>query len=50
MVMRDGKIWFVDKFVTQYEPWAEACEYGTTIKDPDKALKKRDWCQNPQNP
>jgi vancomycin resistance protein YoaR len=47
MVMQDGKIWFVDKFVTQYQPWAEACEYGNDIKDPEKSLKKKDWCQKP---
>lgn len=47
MVMRDGKIWFVDKFITQYQPWAEACEYGSDIKDPEKSLKKKGWCQIP---
>ncbi len=47
VVTRDGKIWFVDKFVTQYQPWAEACEYGPDIKDPEKSLKKKGWCQNP---
>lgn len=46
-VMRDGKILFVDKFVTQYQPWAEACEYGSGIKDIEKSLKKKDWCQKP---
>ena len=46
-VMRDGKIWFVDRFVTQYQPWAEACEYGNDIKDPEKSLKKKGWCQIP---
>jgi vancomycin resistance protein YoaR len=47
MVLRDGKIVFVDKFVTQYQPWAEACEYGKSIKDPDKSLKNKGWCQKP---
>ncbi len=47
IVMRDGKIWFVDKFVTQYQTWAEACEYGDEIKDPEKSLQKKGWCQNP---
>jgi vancomycin resistance protein YoaR len=46
-VMRDGKIAFVDKFVTQYQPWAEACQYGPDIKDPEKSLKKKGWCQIP---
>lgn len=47
VVMKDGKIWFVDKFVTQYQPWADACEYGPDVKDPEKTLKKRGWCQKP---
>jgi vancomycin resistance protein YoaR len=47
IIMKDGKILFVDKFVTQYQPWAEACEYGKDIKDPDKSLKKKGWCQKP---
>lgn len=48
IVMRDNKIWFVDKFMTQYQPWADACEYGPDVKDPEKILKKKGWCQ--QNP
>jgi vancomycin resistance protein YoaR len=47
MVMKDGKIWFVDQFLTQYQPWAEACEYGSAIEDPSKVLKKKGWCQKP---
>jgi len=47
IVMRDGKILFVDKFATQYQPWAEACEYGSGIEDPEKSLKKKGWCQKP---
>jgi len=47
VVMKDGKIWFVDKFVTQYQPWADACEYGPDVKDPEKILKKKGWCQAP---
>ena len=49
-VMRDGKILFVEKWDTQYQPWAEACQYGSNITDPSKLLKKKGWCQNPQNP
>jgi vancomycin resistance protein YoaR len=46
-VMRDGKIWFVEKWDTHYQPWAEACQYGSDIKDPEKSLKKKGWCQIP---
>jgi vancomycin resistance protein YoaR len=45
MVMRDGKILFVDKFVTQYQPWADVCEYGPGTKNVDKQLKKLNLCQ-----
>ena len=47
VVTKDGKIWFVDKFITQYQPWADACEYGPDVKDPEKAFKKKGWCQKP---
>lgn len=47
MVLQDGKIRFVDKFLTYYQPWAEACEYGSAIEDPSKVLKKKGWCQKP---
>ncbi len=47
VVTRDSKIWFVDKFDTHYQPWADACEYGPDVKDPEKAFKKKNWCQKP---
>ena len=45
IVMREGKILFVDKFSTQYEPWADACEYGPGTKNLEKQLKKLNFCQ-----
>lgn len=45
VVMRDGKILFADKFFTQYEPWADVCEYGPGTKNPEKTLKKMGLCQ-----
>ncbi len=45
IVNRDGKILFVDKFTTHYEPWQAVCEYGPGTKDPEKALKKAGLCQ-----
>jgi len=45
IVTRDGKILFADKFFTQYEPWADVCEYGPGTKNPEKLLKKMGLCQ-----
>lgn len=45
VVMRDGKIYFVDKFQTHYEPWRAVCEYGPGTDEPEKLLKKRNLCQ-----
>ncbi len=45
IVMRDGKILFVDKFVTQYQPWADVCEYGPGTKNINKQLKNLGICQ-----
>jgi len=47
VVNRDGKILFVKNYVTHYQPWADACEYGPDVKDPEKILKKKGWCQKP---
>ncbi len=45
VVTRDGKILFADDFSTQYEPWADVCEYGPKTKNPEKQLKKMGLCQ-----
>ena len=45
VVMRDGKIYFADKFQTHYEPWRAVCEYGPGTEEPEKLLKKRNLCQ-----
>ncbi len=45
IVTRDGKILFVDKFVTQYQPWADVCEYGPGTKNLEKQLRKLTYCQ-----
>ena len=42
---KDGKIHFVDKFQTHYEPWRAVCEYGPGIDDPEKTFKKKGLCQ-----
>ena len=45
VVTRDGKILFADNFTTQYEPWADVCEYGPGTKNPEKIFKKMGVCQ-----
>jgi len=45
IVMRDGKIYFVDKFYTPYTPWRAVCEFGPGTKDVEKTLKKKGLCQ-----
>lgn len=45
IVMRDGTIYFADKFQTHYEPWRAVCEYGPGTKEPEQLLKKRNLCQ-----
>jgi len=45
VVMREGKIYFVDKFQTHYEPWSAVCEYGPGTEKPEKLLKKQNLCQ-----
>lgn len=43
-VLMGDKIHFVDKFVTYYQPWADACEYGPGIDEPEREAKKRNLC------
>ncbi len=45
IIMRDGKIYFADKFQTHYQPWSAVCEYGPGTEEPEKLLKKRNLCQ-----
>lgn len=35
----------IDTFKTDYQPWAEACEYGPEVDNLEKVLKNRGWCQ-----
>ncbi len=44
-VTRDGKIHFIDKFVTYYQPWRAICEYGPGTEDPEKLAERRGICQ-----
>ena len=44
IVTLEGKILFVDKFETQYQPWADVCEYGPGTKNLDKQLRKLGAC------
>lgn len=44
-VTKNGALWFADSFITEYQPWAEACEYGPQVDDVERALRKKGWCQ-----
>jgi vancomycin resistance protein YoaR len=46
-VKRDGQVLFSNDIVTRYQPWADACEYGPGVNDPEKILKRRGLCQKP---
>ena len=43
-VLIGDKIHFVDKFITNYQPWADICEYGSGVDDPEKIAKKKGIC------
>lgn len=45
VVMKGGGVFFTDNFTTNYQPWADVCEYGPDVKNPEKILKKKLWCQ-----
>ena len=45
VVMKGGGVFFTDNFITNYQPWADVCEYGPDVKNPEKILKKKLWCQ-----
>lgn len=47
-VYRDGGIHFVDKFITNYQPWRDICEYGPGLDDPEKIAKRRGLCWEKQ--
>jgi hypothetical protein len=46
-VSQSGVVLDSREFFTKYQPWADACEYGPNVKDPEKILKKKGWCQKP---
>lgn len=43
-VLKGDKIYFMDKFVTNYQPWRAVCEYGPGIDDPQKIAKRKNLC------
>jgi len=46
-VRRDGQVLFSHDIVTRYQPWADACEYGPGVNEPEKILKRKGLCQKP---
>jgi len=43
-VMKGDKIYFKDKYVTNYQPWRAVCEYGPGVDDPQKIAKRKNLC------
>lgn len=43
-VYLNNVIHFVDKVITNYQPWRDICEYGPGVEDPEKVAKKRNLC------
>ncbi|GAB4483273.1 MAG: VanW family protein [Anaerolineales bacterium] len=43
-VLKGDKIYFMDKFVTHYQPWRAVCEYGPGVDDPQKIAKRKNLC------
>jgi vancomycin resistance protein YoaR len=46
-VMRNGQIYFQDRFQTHYEPWRAVCEFGPGTEDPEKMAKRKEICRAP---
>jgi len=45
VVNSTGEIRFVDKFVTNYQPWGAVCEYGPGTEDPERLARRAGLCQ-----
>lgn len=43
-VIKDGQVYFTDRFQTHYEPWQAVCEYGPGTDDPAKWAKRKGLC------
>lgn len=46
-VWRNGAIYFIDRFLTHYEPWQAVCEYGPGTEDPEKMAQRKEICRSP---
>jgi len=42
--MKGHKIYFKNKYVTNYQPWRAVCEYGPGVDDPQKIAKRKNLC------
>jgi vancomycin resistance protein YoaR len=48
-VMKDGVVYFQDRFTTQYQPWQAICQYGPDSKNPEKLADEKNLCRNPSS-
>ena len=44
-VMKNGQLYFEDKYVTSYEPWQAICQYGSGVSDPKAKAEDKGICQ-----
>ncbi|OGN75021.1 MAG: hypothetical protein A2X25_04475 [Chloroflexi bacterium GWB2_49_20] len=44
-VIKNGQVYFADKFYTAYSPWQAICEYGSGVEDPKARAAEKGLCQ-----
>lgn len=44
-VLKNGQVYFVDRFYTAYSPWQAICEYGSGVEDPKARAAEKGICQ-----
>lgn len=44
-VLKNGQVYFQDRFYTSYSPWQAVCEYGSGVTDPETRAAEKGICQ-----
>ncbi|MFH2038264.1 MAG: VanW family protein [Chloroflexota bacterium] len=44
-VLKNGQVYFEDRFFTSYSPWQAICEYGSGLTDPKARAAEKGICQ-----
>ena len=44
-VLKNGQVYFEDRFYTSYSPWQAICEYGSGLTDPKARAAEKGLCQ-----